>query len=99
MPISRAAHIEITTQTDATRLESLSFLSSSMAMKRSRMWGMPKYPSPQARVEKIVRSVYGGGSGCHGIMRSSQGQIARKCFRIVHHGAPSRLALIPKNRT
>ena len=41
-PFVTATAMEITTQLVATRRESLSFFSSSMAMNRSRMWGMPK---------------------------------------------------------
>ena len=59
IPIRTATAMEITTHTDATLRESFSLLSSSIAIKRSRMWGMPKYPSPQASVEQMVRNVYG----------------------------------------
>ena len=41
-PISTAIPIAITTHTDATRRDSFSFFSSSIAIKRSRMCGIPK---------------------------------------------------------
>ena len=41
-PINTATPMEMTTQVVATRRERASFFSSSIAMKRSRMWGMPK---------------------------------------------------------
>ena len=53
-PMMMATAMEITTQEVATRRESFSFFSSSMAMKRTRMWGMPKYPRPQANREQMV---------------------------------------------
>ena len=40
--MSTAMNMEMTTQTVAMRREVLSLVSSSMAMNRSRMWGMPK---------------------------------------------------------
>ena len=42
MPMRIATNMEITTHTEAMRRETFSFSSSSMAIKRSRMWGMPK---------------------------------------------------------
>ena len=42
MPMNTATNSETMTQEVATRRDSLSFFSSSMAMKRSRMCGMPK---------------------------------------------------------
>ena len=42
MPMSTAMNMEMTTQTVAMRREVLSLVSSSMAMNRSRMWGIPK---------------------------------------------------------
>ena len=42
IPMKIATLIEITTHTDAIRLESFSFLSSPIAMKRSRICGIPK---------------------------------------------------------
>ena len=42
MPINTATAMEITTHTLAIRRLSLSLSSSSMAIKRSRIWGMPK---------------------------------------------------------
>lgn len=41
-PMVMATPIEITTHEEATRRESFSFFSSSMAIKRTKMWGMPK---------------------------------------------------------
>ena len=41
-PMKMATPMEMTTQEEATRRESFSFFSSSMAMNRTRMWGMPK---------------------------------------------------------
>ena len=52
-PIQTDTAIEIRTQTVATLLESESFFSSSIAMNLSRICGIPKYPSPHARVEMI----------------------------------------------
>ena len=42
MPMTMDAVMAMTTQTVAMRRLSTSFFSSSMAMKRSRMWGIPK---------------------------------------------------------
>ena len=42
MPMTTAMPREITTQTEPTRRESFSLVSSPMAMKCSRMWGIPK---------------------------------------------------------
>ena len=42
MPMKTAMPMEITTQTEAMRREVASSFSSRIAMKRSRMWGMPK---------------------------------------------------------
>ena len=42
MPMTMDAAMAMTTQTVAMRRLSTSFFSSSMAMKRSRMWGIPK---------------------------------------------------------
>ena len=42
MPMTMEAVMAMTTHTLAMRRLSTSFFSSSMAMKRSRMWGMPK---------------------------------------------------------
>ena len=41
-PMKMATNMETNTQTEATRRLRVIFLGSSMAMKRSRMWGMPK---------------------------------------------------------
>ena len=41
-PMNTPTNSEMTTQEDAIRRESLSFFSSSIAMKRSRMCGIPK---------------------------------------------------------
>ena len=41
-PMAMAMAMEITTQTVAMRRERFSSFSSRMAMKRRRMWGMPK---------------------------------------------------------
>ena len=42
MPISTAMPMEITTQMEATRRERDSFCGSSIAMNRSKIWGIPK---------------------------------------------------------
>lgn len=42
IPMSTAMNMEMTTQMVAMRREVFSLASSSMAMNRSRMWGMPK---------------------------------------------------------
>ena len=42
MPMRMAMNMEMTTHTVAIRREVFSLASSSMAMNRSRMWGMPK---------------------------------------------------------
>ena len=42
LPMTMAMPMEMTTQEEATRRERVSLRSSSMAIKRSRMWGMPK---------------------------------------------------------
>ena len=42
MPMMMEAVMAMTTQTVAMRRLSTSFFSSSMAIKRSRMWGIPK---------------------------------------------------------
>ena len=42
IPIRMATHMEISTHTVAIRRESTSFFSSSIAMKRRRIWGIPK---------------------------------------------------------
>ena len=42
MPMRTATPMEMTTQTEAMRRESFSSFSSRMAMKRTRMWGIPK---------------------------------------------------------
>ncbi len=55
-PIKIATAMEITTQTEATLLDSFSFSASSMAIKRRSTWGIPKYPSPQASMEAIVKA-------------------------------------------
>ena len=57
-PISTATASEITTHVVATLLESVSFSSSSIAMKRRRICGIPKYPSPHASMEIILSSGY-----------------------------------------
>ena len=54
MPMHTATVMEITTHTAAMRRDSFSSFSSRMAMKRTRMWGMPKYPRPQASMEKML---------------------------------------------
>ena len=54
MPINTATAMEITTHTDATLRESFSLLSSSIAIKRSRICGIPKYPSPHAIMDMIL---------------------------------------------
>ena len=59
IPIKIATHMEISTHTVAIRRERVSFFSSSIAMKRSRMCGMPKYPRPHARVDTMVSRLYG----------------------------------------
>lgn len=41
-PIITARNMAMTTHTEPTRRETTSFFSSSMAMNRSRMWGIPK---------------------------------------------------------
>ena len=41
-PMKMATAMAMNTQMVATRRDSFSFLESSMAMNRSRMWGMPK---------------------------------------------------------
>ena len=41
-PMKMATAMEITTQMEATRRDRVSFSSSSMAINRSRMWGIPK---------------------------------------------------------
>ncbi len=53
MPMNTATPMEITTQVPAMRRERVSSFSSRMAMKRTRMWGMPKYPRPQAIMETM----------------------------------------------
>ena len=53
-----ATAIEITTQIEAILLEVLTMFLSPIAMKRRRICGIPKYPSPHARSEAIVRSEY-----------------------------------------
>ena len=57
LSIETATDIEITTQTLATRLESFNFFVSSIAINLKRICGMPKYPSPQASVEAIERTL------------------------------------------
>ena len=42
MPMNTATPMEITTQTEAIRRDSFSSFSSRMAIKRTRIWGMPK---------------------------------------------------------
>ena len=42
MPMTMEAVMAMTTHTEAMRRLRTSFFSSSMAMKRSRMWGIPK---------------------------------------------------------
>ena len=54
IPISTATAMEITTQMDATLLEIFSLLSSSIAINRSKICGIPKYPRPQASVDTMV---------------------------------------------
>ena len=50
MPMRMAMNMEMTTHTVAIRREVLSLASSSMAMNRSRMWGMPECrPNPRPR--------------------------------------------------
>ena len=51
--------MEITTHTDAILLEVFNLFSSSIPIKRSRICGMPKYPSPHASVDAMVRLLYG----------------------------------------
>ena len=53
MPMHTATVMEMTTHTEAMRRDSFSSSSFRMAMKRTRMWGMPKYPRPQASMEKM----------------------------------------------
>ncbi len=52
-PMKMATVMEITTHMLATLLDSSSFFASSIAIKRSSTWGIPKYPSPQASMEAI----------------------------------------------
>ena len=54
MPIRMATNMEMTTQMDAIRRDVLSLSSWLMAMKRRRIWGIPKYPNPHARVDSMV---------------------------------------------
>ena len=58
-PIRIATPMAMTTQTDATRRETFNFFSSSIAMKRRRICGIPKYPSPHASVDTIFNALYG----------------------------------------
>ena len=58
-PIQSATAIAITTQIDATRLESLRFFSSFIAIKRSNICGIPKYPKPHDTVVIICKRLYG----------------------------------------
>ena len=59
IPIKMATNMEITTHTDAILLEVFNLFSSSIPIKRSRICGMPKYPSPHASVDAMVRLLYG----------------------------------------
>ena len=54
-PMNTATVREITTHTVAMRREAFSSPSRRMAMNRSSTWGIPKYPRPQARVERMER--------------------------------------------
>ena len=54
IPISTATAREMTTHPVATLLDSFNFSSSSMAIKRSRICGMPKYPRPHAIMDTIL---------------------------------------------
>ena len=54
IPMRMATNMEMTTQTDAMRRDVFSLSSWLMAMNRRRIWGIPKYPSPHARVDNMV---------------------------------------------
>ncbi len=56
IPIKTATESETTTQTVAIRRERVSSSPRRIAIKRSRTCGIPKYPSPQESVERIVRN-------------------------------------------
>ena len=53
IPMRIATNMEMTTHTEAIRRDKPSLFSSSIAIKRRRIWGIPKYPSPQAIMEKM----------------------------------------------
>ena len=57
-PMMIAANIAMKTHTLAILLETESFSSFSIAMNLRRIWGIPKYPSPHAMVETLVRVPY-----------------------------------------
>ena len=59
IPIRIAVPIAMTTHTLAILRDSFSFFSSLIAINRRRICGIPKYPSPHASVETIVRAEYG----------------------------------------
>ena len=58
IPIRIAIAMEIGAHIEAIRLETLIFSVSSIAMNLTRICGIPKYPSPQAAVDIIVRNPY-----------------------------------------
>ena len=59
IPMKIATVIEITTHTLAILLDIFSLFSSLIPIKRRRICGIPKYPSPHARVEAMVSAPYG----------------------------------------
>ena len=55
IPINTATDKEITTHIEATLLDNLSFSSSSIAINLNNTCGIPKYPSPHANIDAILR--------------------------------------------
>ena len=57
-PMNTATDREITTHTVAMRRDCFSSFSLRIAMNRRSTWGIPKYPSPHASVETMLRGPY-----------------------------------------
>ena len=58
IPMKIATPIEMTTQIDAILRDNVISLSSLIAINRRRICGIPKYPSPHAKVEAIFTAPY-----------------------------------------